>query len=177
MASGKLDALFFLGGGIIGSVFYNEVYPLIKPLATWGQSVQENFGQPGLAFVYTSLGISGGAFALIFTLAAVVCFWGSEYLERVRSGDGTGGDYWGTPFLKAFSLCFLVFAANLFLFSPMPHGSGTPATASGAVALLEDVAEARDHVEPEALAQAIYSSEPGLVVVDVRPEPESYNFV
>ncbi len=48
MASGKIDAVVFLGGAMIGSILFNELFPIIKPIYTWGQSSLQAYGQPGL---------------------------------------------------------------------------------------------------------------------------------
>lgn len=53
LASGKTDALVFLIGAGLGSILFNELFPILKPLYTWGQSTQENFGQPGLPLYIT----------------------------------------------------------------------------------------------------------------------------
>lgn len=165
LASGKIDALFFLAGGIIGSVVFNEVFPLIKTIYQWGVSSQENFGQPGLAFVYQTLGISKPAFAFGFTLIAVLCFWGAEYIERRNPESAETGRFFNTPFLKAFSLALVFFAASLFLLPP--HVSQPSAQM-----LLESIAAAEDHVEPEDLAERLMQGDANVIAVDVRPTEE-----
>ena len=82
LASGKLDALVFFGGAVLGSIGFNELFPVIQPLYTWGSQ--------GVVFIYQTLNLSLGSFALIFTLVAVACFWGVEFLER-RRGKVTRG--------------------------------------------------------------------------------------
>jgi len=171
LASGKTDALVFLIGAGFGSILFNELFPVIKPLYTWGQSAQENFGQPGLAFVYNSLGMSRSVFALLFTLIAVSCFWGAEYIERVKAESGP---YFKTPFLKAFSLIFIVFSASMLLFSGLEmRASGSrEMTHFSETSLLASVESAEDHLEPEELASELYNKNPNIVVADVRPAQE-----
>ena len=72
-ASGKLDAMVFLGGAVIGSIIFNEVFLLIQPLYTWGQQ--------GVVFIYQTLNLSRPGVALLLTLIAVASFWGAESLE------------------------------------------------------------------------------------------------
>jgi thiosulfate/3-mercaptopyruvate sulfurtransferase len=174
MASGKIDAFLFIVGSFAGSILFNESFSLIKPLYTMGDS--------GVSFAYSALGMSQPAFAFLFTLVAVACFWGSEYVERAVSGTG---EYLGTPFLKAFSLALVSCAAMLFVFTgsareasgEMDPGSGAaPPPAISEAAILEGVGEAADHIEPEELADALADGEKGLLVVDVRPPDEFRKF-
>lgn len=173
LASGKLDALLFLLGAVLGSVLFNELFPLVKSLYSWGES--------GVRFVYNALGMSLAAFAFLFTLMAVGCFWGAEYIEKKKS---TGGACFNTPFLKAFSLALLIFAGGLFIFPtsqldlasegrPSPH-SRAAAVAEMEKGLLQLVQEAGDHMEPAELADRLMNGEPGLVVLDIRT-PDEYN--
>ena len=172
MASGKIDAFLFIVGSFAGSILFNESFSLVKPLYTMGDG--------GVSFAYSALGMSQPAFAFLFTLVAVACFWGSEYVEKAVSGTG---EYLGTPFLKAFSLTLISCAAMLFVFAgsaretsgKMDPGSGPPPALSEA-AILEGTVEAADHVEPEELADALADGEKGLVVVDVRPPEEFRKF-
>ncbi|HPM83957.1 MAG TPA: YeeE/YedE thiosulfate transporter family protein, partial [Candidatus Anammoximicrobium sp.] len=95
-ASGKLDALVFLGGTVLGSIGFNETFGLWQSFSEWGA-----YEEPQFAF-----GFSRAAFGLMFTLAAIAAFHFAEWVERPAGG----GKYLGTPFLKAFSLALLVFA-------------------------------------------------------------------
>ena len=185
MASGKMDAVVFMAGAVIGSILFNEIYPLIKPIVTWGQSGLAAYGQPGLAFLNESLGIPRRVVVLGITLIAVACFWGSEFIE---AGKGMKS-YFKSPFLARFSLVLILTAGILFLipekkFSASESRLSTAASAPSVVpsgpdpvsvrALLTDVASAADHVAPEELAAALYNRDPGVLVVDIRPLDE-YN--
>lgn len=169
LASGKVDALLFLIGALVGGIFFNECFSMIQPVYTWGSS--------GVLYVYESLGMGRAAFALLLTAAAIAFFWGSEYLERRRIGTGT---YWNSPFLRAFSVALLVSAGSLFL---LPHtggeleagarSGGTSATVSTEEkALLLDIERAADHMEPAELAERLMRGDPGLLLVDIRTEQE-----
>ena len=105
-ASGKLDALVFLGGTVLGSIGFNETYGLWQSVVQWGA-----YEEPQFAF-----GFSKAAFGFLFTLAAIAAFHFAEGVERPAGG----GKYLGTPFLKAFSLALLVFAVALFLLPGTP---------------------------------------------------------
>ncbi len=126
------------------------------------------------------------------TLIAVACFWGAEFIES-RKGMKS---YFNSPFLARFSLALILAAGILFLMpekqppaaeiKPPAIGVITPVAkmkspavetrspADSERALLSDVTSAMDHVEPEALAAALYNRDPRLLVVDIRPVAE-YN--
>ncbi|UCG46457.1 MAG: YeeE/YedE family protein, partial [Phycisphaerales bacterium] len=166
VASGKLDALIFLAGAVIGSVLFNEMFALIKPLYEWGQS--------GVVFVYDTLGVSKAAFNVLLSIAAVVMFWGCEWIERRKTGQSL---WQNGAILKTVSVVVLTVAVGL-----LAAGSGLPAAqlhtgqAGGVVRsesqLLEAVDMAEDHIEPEELADRMVSGQAGLVVVDIRPAVE-----
>jgi 3-mercaptopyruvate sulfurtransferase SseA len=168
LGAGKLDALVFLGGALAGGIFFNELFSVMRPVYEGGRA--------GAAYAHAGLGLSMPVFAFLFTLAAIACFWGCEWIERAMTGRGA---YLGTRFLKAFSVLLLLGAAALFAV-PAPSTSATasavPSAAASEQALLAAVDEAQDHVEPEELADRLIAGEPGLVVVDVRSEAEYREF-
>ncbi|HIJ56222.1 MAG TPA: YeeE/YedE family protein [Deltaproteobacteria bacterium] len=187
MASGKIDAAVFFGGAIAGSILFNELYPIIKPLYTWGESHQNSFGLPGVAFFHTTLGLSKTGFAFLFTAIAVCCFWAVEALEKKYAPASTTDRYLNSPFLKSFSLALIVIAGSLFLLPSQPPAKTartkpaaaspvSPAPAVSEKILLEHVASAQDHVEPEELADYLMNGIPGILVVDVRPSQEYRQF-
>ena len=161
-ASGKIDAVVFLVGAAGGSILFNEIFPVIKPLV--------DLGDRGVRFIYEDLGIARATFVLGFTLVGVAAFWLCEWAEKLRNGRSP---YLGTPFLKAFSVALVAAAAGLLIVGP---GSGADESAAGAQPtesdLLAAVDMAADHVEPEELADWLMAGEPELMVVDVRPAEE-----
>jgi rhodanese-related sulfurtransferase/uncharacterized membrane protein YedE/YeeE len=181
LASGKLDALVFLIGAVLGSILFNELFPVIEPLYTWGRSAQTSFNEPGLAFIYQSLGMTKNSFLLLFTAVAVLFFWGAEYVERMKNPE-QGGDYFNSPFLRAFCLLLMVTAAALPLLSPQNLGTRVSAdisvqkspesVPSTVRAFMKDVSSAQGHMEPEELADRLLKQDSALMVLDVRPESE-----
>ena len=165
IASGKLDALTFFGGALLGSILFNEVFSLMKPLYTWGEA--------GVIFIYQSLGLSLGAFALLLTLLAVTCFWVVEFIEANR---GKGGDLFGSRFLKTFSLTLVVLAFGLSLTGGQMSQGVVAGEKPGEVELLGLIATGRDHMEPEELADRLLAREPGILVVDIRSKREYQAF-
>ncbi len=165
VASGRWDALAFLGGGIIGSILFNEMFGVVKGLYIWGAS--------GVQLAWQNVGMSSAGFALAFVLVAIGCFWGSEYVERRR---GAGGTYLNSPFLKAFSVSLVVLAAGLMILpgaGQAAQAGAAPAKArSSEAAILATVEAAGDHIEPEDLADRLLAGEKGLLLVDIRSTNE-----
>lgn len=73
-AIGKLDALAFIGGLFIGVLIFMEAYPVFEEVY-----IAAFMGAP---FVYDSLGLSRGAFALVLIIAALGMFWVGEWAEK-----------------------------------------------------------------------------------------------
>ncbi len=71
---GKLDALVFIGGLILGVVIFTEGFPLWEELF-----YAENMGTPTINEL---LGMSRGTFGLILILAALAMFFIGEWAER-----------------------------------------------------------------------------------------------
>ncbi len=162
LASGKIDALLFLIGTILGSVFFNEVYLSIQSLYLWGDN--------GVQFLFDSVSLSKSALVFIISIVAILSFWGSEYIERIK---GYGGQYLRSPFLIIFSFLCIITAAG-YAYIPVAN-SVIPAFSSTAFeqTLLQDIETAQDHFEPEDLADRLMNGDSSLLVVDVRT-PQEY---
>ena len=74
MAIGKIDALFYLLGGLVGAFIFAELYPLISDFA--------NSSARGPVKVNEWLGISTSLFAVILMIVAAAMFWLAELLEK-----------------------------------------------------------------------------------------------
>lgn len=171
LASGRIDALVFLLGAIGGSILFNEFFPVLRPLYTAGDQ--------GVQMAYSALGLSRNVFVLAFTIVAVIAFWLSEWAEKARTGRAP---YLGSSFLKAFSLALVMLAAGLFVLNPdamadpIRPADTITAMSMDEKALMEKAEQARDHIEPEELADRLMTGEANLVVVDVRPAAEFNTF-
>jgi len=165
LASGKIDAMVFLIGAIGGSILYNEVYQVVAPITT---------GDRGIIFAYDSLGVSEASFAFLFTLIAVGCFWGSEYIEKKRHDkDGQRG----MPFLKAFSVVLIVGAFGLFIVAEhQPESISVSPKPPQETALLEGLQKGLDHMEPQELADRLLAGDTAITLVDIRTPREFAQF-
>ena len=78
-AIGKIDALVFIGGLVLGIFIFTEGYPL------WEELYKANYlGIPKLNEV---VGISGGIFAFLMILVALAMFWVAEKAEKAFPRD------------------------------------------------------------------------------------------
>lgn len=163
LAEGKLDALIFLIGAVLGSIGFNEFFGLIKPLYTAGSA--------GQRFVYDSLGLTQGAFVIAFTVAGVICFALCEYAETTLGKKVA----LKSNFLKAFSLMLIVLAITIVLLPEPLSTGGQVILSSGAMdeaALLAAIEQAEDHIEPEELADRLLNGDRSLLLVDTRSAAE-----
>ena len=74
LAIGKIDALFYLLGGLLGAWLFAELYPFISEFADGSYK--------GPAKINEWLGISPAAFSLILIIMAIALFWLAEKAEK-----------------------------------------------------------------------------------------------
>jgi thiosulfate/3-mercaptopyruvate sulfurtransferase len=164
VASGKVDGLVFLGGAVLGSIFFNETFPWLGWLKTWGYQDETLY----------AFGFSRAAFGVVFALIAVGAFYFAEWVESLQGG----GTYLRKPMLKALGLAMIVLAVAVFV---LPGNSGTP---DGQIAtampvgieqeseMFAAIEQGNDHIDPEELADWLMEEPNDLVVVDIRPAAE-----
>jgi uncharacterized protein len=73
-AIGKIDAMYFIGGGLIGIFIFGETYPLWEKLYN-----AQYLGTPKLS---DNLGMKDGVLGLIVIAAATAMFWIGEMAEK-----------------------------------------------------------------------------------------------
>lgn len=74
LSIGKIDAMFYLLGGMFGAFLFAETFPYIQNLAS------ENYKGP--MRIDEWFGVSPGVFTLLLILAAVALFWIAEIAEK-----------------------------------------------------------------------------------------------
>ena len=73
-AIGKIDAMYFIGGSLVGILIFGQPYPL------WEKLYNSNY--LGSLKLSDSLGLSDGILGLIVIAAAVMMFWLGEKAEK-----------------------------------------------------------------------------------------------
>jgi uncharacterized membrane protein YedE/YeeE len=73
-AIGKIDAMIFLGGFIVGVVIFDAFYPLYKTFY--------KAGNRGAVTIYEDLGMNREVFLLLFVLFAIVSFVVTAYIQQ-----------------------------------------------------------------------------------------------
>jgi thiosulfate/3-mercaptopyruvate sulfurtransferase len=167
LASAKWDALVFLVGVVLGSIVFNEAYPLVQPLADGAHA--------GTLFVSENLRLSGPLAVLLICVGAVLIFAISTALER-RAGSTVRPSSWprraaAILVLSAIGVSFLPDTRRESVGPTMPRGPVRTASVTAAAPsdLLHDVDAAADHIDPVDLATLVMAGTPGLTVVDLRP--------
>ncbi|MDP1675952.1 MAG: YeeE/YedE thiosulfate transporter family protein [Bacteroidota bacterium] len=107
MAIGKIDAMFFVGGGLIGVFAYAEMYP-------WFEGIT-NASALGNIRIFNSIGISQGLFALILIAVAVGAFMMTTMIEKKVNPEGPAKSFNTTHHRLAGVGILLVGIALLFL--------------------------------------------------------------
>jgi len=74
LSIGKIDAMIFMSGGLVGAFLFAETFPLIQSVAN------DNFKGP--MRIDEWFGVSPGVFTLLLILAAVALFWIAELAEK-----------------------------------------------------------------------------------------------
>ncbi len=80
MAIGKIDAMFFVGGGLIGVFLYAEMYPLFEGIT--------NASFLGNIRIFNSIGISQGLFGFLLIAMAVGAFVMTTMIEKKVDPEG-----------------------------------------------------------------------------------------
>lgn len=74
LSIGKIDALFFLFGGLAGAFAFAETYPMIQTLA--------GANYKGPVRIDEWMGVSPGVFTFLLIVAAIIMFWLAEMAEK-----------------------------------------------------------------------------------------------
>jgi rhodanese-related sulfurtransferase len=159
-AIGKVDGMFFVGGGILGVFAFGELFP-----------VYENFYESsslGAIKVFDSLGISQGLFAFLLIVMAVFAFTVTSIIEkRVDKTSAPSLAFKSSTHLAASTFVFALGIVFIFLPDRKTH----------LINKVSDVNFVKGHpaamMEVDELAFRIVDHEPNIRIIDVRT-PESY---
>ncbi len=158
-ATGKIDAMFFIGGIFIGVLIFAEMYPVFEPLYTSSAL--------GPIKIFNTLGISQGLFAFILIIVAIVAFYITQRIETNINGIEPGT----TKQTYALATVVMVILAFIVLFIPAERKfSGSLTYAKEINIVLND--ESR-FIHTDELAFNLMHHEFTPQLVDIR-SPEDY---
>ncbi len=106
-ATGKIDAMFFIGGILIGVLIFAEAYPAFQGLHTSSAL--------GPIKIYDTLGMSQGVFAFLLIIMALAAFIITRRIENKINGVNLSE---GRKFSNAFAAVILVIVGVIVLFIP-----------------------------------------------------------
>jgi rhodanese-related sulfurtransferase len=153
---GKVDALFFVGGGLLGVTLFGEFFPFYHHFF-------ESTAR-GPVKVFGSLGISQGLFAFLVIVMAVGAFYATTRIEKKVAGDKAPSQEF--PVVKHMAAGGLLLTLGFALmFMPdykarLAHKVANPSFQSSHPAAT---------MVPDELAFRIVDREPNTRILDLRP--------
>jgi rhodanese-related sulfurtransferase len=153
---GKVDALFFVGGGLLGVLLFGEGFPLYRHFF-------ESTAR-GPVKVFSSLGISQGLFAFLVIVMAVGAFYATTRIEKKVAGDKAPSQAFPVAKHMAAGAALLVLGFVL-MFMPDYKTRLVRKVSNPAF----QAAHAVQTMVPDELAFRIVDQEPHTRIVDLRP--------
>ena len=154
-AIGKIDAMFFVGGGLLGVFAFGELYPLYH---TFYESTAL-----GAIKVFDSLGISQGLFAFILIVTAVGAFAVTTLIEkRVDASSAPSLEF--KPLKHKIAGVSIILLGVVFVFLPSRQ--------THLIEKVKDASYIASHsvkmMLPDELAYRIIDKENSVQIVDMR---------
>ena len=159
-AIGKIDAMFFVGGGILGVFAFGELYPLYH---TFYESTAL-----GPIKVFDSLGISQGLFAFILIAVAVGAFTITTMIEK-RANKSSAPSLKFKPLKHKIAGAGIIMLGVVFIYMPSRQAHLTEKVKSALYGASHNV----KIMSPDELAYRIIDKETSVQVVDMRM-PEQF---
>jgi rhodanese-related sulfurtransferase len=160
MAIGKIDAMFFVGGGLIGVLLYGELYP-------WFEGVS-NASFLGNIRIFNSIGISQGLFALMLIAMAVAAFAITTKIEKNVNPDGPAKLF--NRMHHRLAGITIVVVGVVLLFLPDYKERLLAEVSNKEYLLTHPVKE----MTPDELAFRVIDRDPRMTIIDVR-QPEDFS--
>ena len=161
---GKIDAMLFILGSMIGIFFFGHFYETFEPIYT-GKFL-------GNIFAYDSIGISRNLFAFLFTVVALLAFVITQIIEdRVNRVEPDIKKTRPSYVLPAF-LLFLLGVIYLFL----PAQRHSSARELSPEELLTEMQNPERFIDAEEVSFRIMEPDKSMILIDVRPEKDFEQF-
>ncbi len=158
-AIGKIDAMFFIGGGLLGVLLFGELYPLYKYFY--------DSTSLGSIKVFDSLGMSQGLFAFALIAVAVIAFTVTTQLEkRVNKTSAPSLSFNSSKHIMA-GIAVLTLGIIFILL---------PDRKTHLINKVSDASYNQTHtakaMDADELAYHILDNEPNIQIIDIRPVQE-----
>lgn len=154
-AIGKVDGMFFVGGGIIGVLIFGELYPLYDKFY--------ESTSLGALRVFDSLGMSQGLFAFLLIAMAVGAFTITTIIEkRVNKISAPSLEFKSYKHIAAGTLIFAL--GILFIFLPDRKTHIVNKVSDANYISAHSIAT----MEADELAFRIVDHEPNIKIIDIR---------
>lgn len=161
-SSGKIDAIFFIIGALLGSYIFNLSFGY---LGFW-----YSYGNLGTSFIYNELGFRFSDFALLATVVAVFSFWFSELIEEKFSFAAVaarGSGLWVFSVIALLSGCLVMAMGRAPVKSKETAGQVVQSSE-----ILRQIESGEDHIEPVTMAREILAGQKKIAIVDLRTREE-----
>ncbi len=156
---GKVDAMFYVGGALLGIFAFGEAFPLYDKF----------YGSTSLGpiKIYDSLGISAGLFTFLLIAIAVGAFAITTIIEK-RVNKTSAPSLQFKP-MKHFAAGMAIIALGiLFIFMPDRKTSLTEKVSEASYVATHPITA----MEADELAFRIVDQEPNIRIIDIRPPVE-----
>ena len=153
---GKIDAMFFVGGGLLGVTVFGELFPLYH---RFFESTAR-----GPVKVFSSLGISQGLFAFLVIVMAVGAFYATTRIEKRVAGEKAPSQEFSVAKHTAAG-AFVLVLGFMMLFMPDYKTRLVRKVSSPSFQSTHSV----QTMVPDELAFRIVDREPHTRILDLRP--------
>lgn len=162
---GKIDAMVFVLGMMIGIFFFGEFYNTFEPLY--------NNSALGGIFVYDSLGMPRDLFMFLLVVIALAAFIITRKIEDKVNGLKPEPGLFHSSYIAPFA--FMLGLALLILF--LPESPKAKWYQTDAQTLLKEAAEGKQYIDAEEVTYKIINpADMDLLLVDVRSEDDFARF-
>lgn len=162
---GKIDAMFFVGGMLIGIFIFGELYTVFEPIY--------NGSFLGNIFVHDSLGLSRDMFVLILVIVALTAFIVTRKIEDHVNGLAVSKSLFHPSYTGPFAM-MLGLALLLFMLPERPKSAWNE---TDATKLIEKMTNPKRYVDTDELAwKLLHPQSNDLYLVDVRPSDDFARF-
>ena len=157
-AIGKIDAIYFIGGSVIGVLLFGELYPMLYGLYT-----AENWG---FVTVYDLLGTSHAVVAFSFAIMAAGAFWFTRWVELRVNNGATSKEH---PLKLYYAVVSILFVMGLSAFLMPSKQNAVLDKANNP----EEINSVRlNYITSDELAFRLMDNDNNLQIIDFRPIKE-----